>query len=218
MKNHLHSSLPRHLLTLLSGMVILCGCAQLSSFQTGRTSGKGNGEAGLAISASGITDAFETDTRATFFVGEAYGRYGVGENFDIGLKLSTGLTGVFDFKYQFIGDKISPFAMSIGPGIGFQGAIAETALVQLHLPVHMSYHPNEKLAVYASPRYIAQVITGEGSANYLGSSIGFESGDNVRFGLEASYFRLLNDTEVDGLGVGLFQFGGGVKFRIFGDN
>ncbi|MBK8501435.1 MAG: hypothetical protein IPL46_04065 [Saprospiraceae bacterium] len=196
--------------------LLLTSCAQLSSFQTGRTSGKGNGEVGIAASASGISDAFETDASATFFVGEAYGRYGVGENFDIGLKLSTALTGVFDFKYQILGDKISPFAMSIGPGIGFQGAIAET-LVQLHFPLHLSYHPNEKLAIYASPRYISQLVTGGGSANYLGSSLGFETGEQVRFVLEASYFKLLNDIEIDGFGLGLFQFGGGVKFRIFGN-
>jgi hypothetical protein len=131
------------LVVLLHSSLLFIGCAQLSSFQTGRTSGKGNGEAGIAASASGITDAFDTDANATFFVGEAYGRYGVSENFDIGLKLSTGLTGVFDFKYQIVGDRISPFAMSIGPGVGFQGAIAESALIQLHLPLHMSYHPNE---------------------------------------------------------------------------
>lgn len=203
------------LMPLLFLLLILNSCAQLSSFQTGRTSGKGNGEGGIAVSASGISDAFDTDSRAVFFVGEAFARYGVGENFDIGLKLSTGLTGVFDFKYQIVGDKISPFAMSLGPGIGFSGAIAETSLVQLHLPVHMSYHPNKRSAIYASPRFISQIVTGEGSANYLGSSIGFETGENVRFVLEGSYFRILNGEEVAGLGVGLFQFGGGVKFRIF---
>lgn len=207
---------PLNLFFFATIITLISSCAQLSSFQTGRTSGKGNGEAGISISASGILDAFDTDTRATFFIGEAYGRYGVGENFDIGLKLSTGLTGVFDFKYQIVGDKISPFAMSIGPGIGFQGAIAGTSLVQLHLPIHMSYHPNTRSAIYASPRYISQIITGEGSANYLGSSLGFETGENVRFVLEGSYFRLLSGNEVDGLGVALFQFGGGVKFRIFG--
>lgn len=211
----------RHVFHLL-GIVFPCAfmlssCAQLSSFQTGRTSGKGNGEAGMAMSASGITQAFDTDGSATFVILEAFGRYGLAENFDIGLKISTGLTGVIDFKYQIAGDKTSPFAMSVGPGIGFQGAIAGTSLLQLHLPLHMSYHPSERLAIYASPRYISQVITGSGSANYFGSSLGFESGDKVRFVLEASYFRLLNDTEVDGLGIGLFQFGGGLKFRIFGN-
>lgn len=189
-------------------------CAQLSSFQTGRTLGQGNGEMGLALSASGITEAFDLDGSATFFVAEAFGRYGVSDNFDIGLKLSTGLTGVVDFKYQFVGDKTTPFAMSVGPGFGFQGAIAETSLIQLHLPLHMSYHPNEKSAVYASPRYISQIVTGEGSANYLGSSLGYENGDRVRFVVEGSYFRLLSGREVDGLGVGLFQFGAGIKFRI----
>jgi hypothetical protein len=196
----------------------LTNCAQLSSFQTGRTLGQGNGEAGAALSASGISDAFDVDANATFFVAEAFGRYGISENFDIGLKLSTGLTGVVDFKYQFIGDKTAPFAMSVGPGFGFQGAIAETSLIQLHLPLHMSYHPNEKSAVYASPRYISQIVTGEGSANYLGSSLGYENGDKVRFVLEGSYFRLLSGREVDGLGLGLFQIGAGLKFRIFKNN
>lgn len=197
--------------------LMLTSCAQLSSFQTGRTSGKGNGEAGTALSASGITQAFDAEASATFFIVEAFGRYGIAENFDIGLKLSTGLTGVIDFKYQIAGDKTSPFAMSVGPGIGFQGDIAGTSLLQLHLPLHMSYHPSERMAIYASPRYISQVITGGGSANYFGSSLGFETGEKVRFVLEASYFRLLNDREVDGLGIGLFQFGGGLKFRIFGN-
>jgi hypothetical protein len=214
-------ALPDHrTLFTLSLLALSCimfvSCAQLSSFQTGRTNGKGNVEAGMAISASGISQVFDSDTRAVFFVGEVFGRYGVTENFDLGLKFSTGLSGVMDLKYQVAGDKTSAFAMSVGPGFGFQGAIAESAVIQLHFPLHMSYHPTERMAVYTSPRYISQIITGEGSANYFGTSIGFETGGNARLVLEGSYFHLINDTEAGGLGVGLFQFGGGIKFRIFG--
>ena len=45
--------------------------------------------------------------------------------------------------------------------------------------------------------------------------MGYENGENVRFIVEGSYFRLLSGREVDGLGIGLFQLGAGLKFRIF---
>lgn len=199
---------------------LLGSCVQLSTFQTAKTVGKGNGEVLVALGGGGISEGF-ADESLGFGTFEIAGRYGVGEKVDLGVKISHFASYLFDVKYQFVGDEDSKFAMATGPGIGLYAFGFGTTLMQATLPLHMSVHPSERLGIYLTPRYSAQfALGGEGSLNYLGGSVGVEIGERVRFGTDISYLRLLDDV-VDGdtfedFGVGLFQFGIGVKFRING--
>ncbi len=202
-------------------VLIFSNCAQLSSFTTAKSVGKNNAEIGFAASGAGFTDFINNvdDETAVLPVFEFWGRYGVGEKMDLGLKLSTGLSGVFDLKYQFLGDRQSLFAMALGGGLGFQGGTLDALLLQGHVPLFISVHPTEKFAIYTNPRFISQFIPGEGSLNYGGASIGLEFGSRVKFNIEGNYFKILGDLDdvgsaFDEFGVGLYQIGLGLKFLI----
>lgn len=205
---------------VLGATLMLQGCIQLSTFQTAKTVGDGNGEILVAFGGGGITDAFEGGS-AGFGTFELAGRLGVGERTDFGLKISHFTSYLADVKYQFVGDQDSKFAMATGPGIGLYAFGFGSTIFQGTLPLHMSVHPSEKFAVYLTPRYSGQYLVGDnsGSLHYLGGSIGFEAGRNVRFGTDISYMGLLNDSSdpndsFEDFGLGLFQVGLGVKFRI----
>lgn len=204
-------------------ILIMSSCVQLSTFQTAKPVPKGDGEIMIAIGGGGITDGFG-DESVGFGTFEVAGRMGVGEKVDIGLKISHFISYVADVKYQFVGDQTSKFAMATGPGFGVYAFGLGTTIAQFTLPLHMSVHPSERLGIYFTPRYSGQFAFGDesGSLNYLGGSVGVETGKNVKFGLDVSYLKLLNDQDVDGdtfedFGLGLFQIGLGVKFRINGN-
>lgn len=199
----------------LLGLFLLASCAQISSFQTGRTTPKNEGEFGASINVAGISEGFDGGSYAAGVL-ELWGKYGVGEKTDIGLKLSTGLTFVFDVKQQLAGDQQSKFALAVGGVAG--GFLAGEFVHQFHLPLYLSLHPSDRIAWYLTPRYINQGIFGKGHVNYLGSSIGVLFGHNVKFGLDLSYAGALTNTpeglQNSNLGVGLFNVGWGVKVPI----
>lgn len=207
--------------SLLAVALLACSsCVQLSTFQTAKTLEKGEGEVLIAIGGGGITEGFG-DESAGFGTFEVAGRMGVGEKVDIGLKISHFISYLADVKYQFVGDKQSNFAMATGPGVGIYAFGLGTTIAQFTLPLHMSVHPSERLGIYFTPRYSGQFALGDGggSLNYLGGSVGLEAGDRVRFGADISYLHLLDDIEDDDgtfedFGLGLFQVGFGIKFRI----
>lgn len=209
------------IVTLVAIVALFSNCAQLSSFTTAKSVGKNNAEIGFAASGAGFTDFINNvdDETAVLPVFEFWGRYGVGEKMDLGLKLSTGLSGVFDAKYQFLGDRQSTFAMALGGGLGFQGGTLDAFLLQGHVPLYISVHPTEKFAIYTNPRFISQFIPGEGSLNYGGASFGVEFGKRVKLNIEGNYFKILGDLEdidsaFDEFGVGLYQIGLGLRFVI----
>ncbi|HLF65490.1 MAG TPA: hypothetical protein VI603_17115 [Saprospiraceae bacterium] len=210
----------KSLVLLLPVALLMSSCIQLSTFQTAKTVGKGNGEILIAIGGGGVSESFEDNSSIGFGTFELGGRLGVSEKVDIGLKVSHFVSYLVDVKYQFVGDQSSKFAMATGPGIGLYAFGFGTTLFQATLPLHMSVHPSERFGIYFTPRYSAQFAVGEGSGslNYLGGSVGFEAGQNVRFGTDISYMRLLDDVVDDSsftdFGLGLFQVGVGVKFRI----
>lgn len=214
----------RTLFFLVAGTFTLGSCVQLSTFQTAKTVGDGNGEILVAFGAGGVTNQFDEEG-GTFGFGtfELAGRLGIGEKTDVGFKISHFSSYMVDLKYQFVGDQKSGFAMATGPGIGLYAfGFGEGVIMQGSVPLHMSIHPSEKLGIYLTPRYSGQFLIGNDFEvlHYLGGSVGFEAGRNVRFGTDISYLRAVGNNEIGNLfedfGLGLFQVGFGVKFRIQG--
>ena len=214
----------RHLILLCSIVLILSsGCLQISSFQTAKTTPKDEGTIAVALGGLGVTDPF--DSGDSFGVGtfEIMGRMGVGEKTDIGLKLSSFSSFLFDVKHQIVGDQHSSFAMALGPSLGFQAFVGTSLLMQAHLPIHMSVHPSDRFAYYLTPRYATQFAFSGGALHYAGGSTGFEIGRKTKFGMDISYMGILNDGDADGdvfedFGLGLFQVAFGVKFKIGANN
>ncbi|MDX1478663.1 MAG: hypothetical protein R3301_13215 [Saprospiraceae bacterium] len=209
------------LIAVLS-LLALPGCIQVSSWQTARTVGEHNGEILVAFGALGISDPLGEDADAGVGTMELMGRYGVSETVDIGLKISSFSSYVFDAKFQVVGDRTTSFGLALGPGIGITAFVGSNGIFQGHLPVHMSVHPSERFAFYFTPRYSSQFTFGDGALHYLGGSLGLEFGRKVKFGLDVSFAELLNDTDADDVfedfGLRLFQVGFGAKFRIQGQS
>lgn len=217
-------------LLLGSVLVFLSSCASISGFQTGRTVGAESGEIMFSINGTRTPDFDELDSESdsvnvnndfSIFAPniEIGGRYGISEKVDFGIRANTNLNIFADVKYQFVGDQESPFAMSAGFGLGMFGFVSTSGgLFNFQIPLYASYHPQDNLDLYISPRYIGQWGTtfGESSGliNYFGANAGFLTGRKTKFGIDVAYYGLSNsDTGFDDT---LFQIGFGMKFKIGG--
>ena len=114
-------------------------------------------------------------------------KVGLGHNTDIGIGLSLGNvffgSGEIELKHQLIGNQNSKFALSAGLKYNFQNYFG-IRLNQLTVPVYASYHLNDKLAFYSSPRFV-QMRTSDENLNYFGIVNGINlSVNNVDFYLE----------------------------------
>jgi hypothetical protein len=230
-KNQQNMKLQMHWVALVGVVALftLGSCAQYSGFQTAKTVGQGAGEFYLA--AGGLNTQVELGNDSTIIqeefgvvvpVFELGGRVGVIDDLDIGLKISSTLNILLDAKYQFIGDQDdSKFAMAVGGAFGYQGGFGSFQIFQAQLPLYVSYHPVDAFAIYGIPRYAVQFATGDGAGtvNNAGFSLGIEAGRKVRFGLDFSYFEILNLEAQDIFDIPNFwQIGAGVKFRFGGNN
>lgn len=213
---NLHSTLTPFLFII--GLAILTSCGQLSSFQTGKTLGKGETTLGASVLGYGVTDpdANGGDIGAGVFpYAEFYGNYGVGEAVDLGLKVSTGGNLQLSGKYQFVGDAESAFAAAIGGGFELQASnFSENVVFRTHLPLYLSYHPSSEDAVYLTPRWAYQVVTNDNNSNFLGGSLGYarEFSPKVTGMLEGSYY--LPSTQNSTTSAQVYQFGVGVAFHL----
>jgi hypothetical protein len=190
-------------LSLLAGLsFIFTGCFSFSNFQTGRTIGKNKTELGLSINYMGYTES-NLQGSVGLPVVEFAGKYGISENVDIGIRLANFGFINADVKYQFWGDKESPFAMATGFGaggtfIGFNvGSTTEgLGFYQLEVPLHMSYHPVKNFAVYLSPRYIGFGAFAGGVGGYVNSLVfspGIEFGNRVKIGVNYNLVLPIQD-------------------------
>jgi hypothetical protein len=222
MKNHSHHQATFTCLILC--LFLFSNCAQITSFQTAKTIPKDEGEITVSLGAFGIRDQFDGGGAVGAVNLEFMGRTGVGEKSDIGLHISSFSTIVFDYKYQFVGDRYSKFAMATGPGVGFSAFGFGAVIGQFQLPLHMSAHPSKQFGLYFTPKYINQFIIGggeDGFIHYAGGSIGIEAGRRTKFGADISCASVINQNEefdLNNLGLGLFHIGIGVKFHIGGQD
>ena len=161
----------KRLLVFSLVLVTQCGCLTLTASETGRTVGKGTAE--ITVSAASGTYADQSiggpsdDGRDDAADEDAYpGRYipvvevggiiGIGENTDLGFQVDTAQFFSARVKQQLLGTKSSFFAASIGLEGGINpGAFAFGGVAYWYgtVPVYLSLHPREKIALYAVPRY-----------------------------------------------------------------
>ena len=168
------------ILFLLISIIFFTGCASLTGYQDGKSIGEGNGEAIISLNFSqspSFTDLVDSSgineiTRFAFPNIEVGGRYGATEKLDVTLRMNTNLNIALGAKYQVVGNRTSDFALGIGAEAGTFGLI--TGLWNVQVPVFASFHPNERMAIYISPRYIYQFTTigGRTDWSYLGGNLG----------------------------------------------
>lgn len=217
-------SFPSSIQTLFAGYVflfVLSSCASLTGFQDGRTMGEDNGDGAISLNFtqgpafSNFGDSLQAENIVSvpFPNIEVGGRYGVIDKLDLMVKVNTNLNFAIGAKYQLWGEPQSKFAFAAGAEAGTFGLFL--GIWNLHLPLYASYHPSEKIAFYASPRYVYQFNSfGEilSSWNYLGGNAGILMGRKHKFGVDFGYYRVsipeLNNPILINIGVGgKFFFG-----------
>ena len=202
-------------------LIFFESCASMTGFQDGRTLGKEKSEVSISLNVSQTPDFFFDENDQTFNNAyifpnlEVTGKYGVSQNFDIGLKINTNLNFSATGKYQFIGDKQSKVAMGVGAEVGTFGLFY--SLWNAQLPLYFSLHPSQKFSWYLSPRFIYQFSTADlgTSINYLGANTGILYGSRHKFGIDFGYYSLSNSDTY--LSSSLFNIGVCGKF-VFGGN
>jgi len=199
--------------------LLLSGCVSMSTMQTGRTVGQGNSE--VNVGGSGVKYAFvlgieELDTASVSApMLEADFRYGVTDKLDIGGKVSLlGTSGLYG-KYQFLGDRESVLAGSVGAGfsylqLGAESGIDETSfsIFDFTVPVYFSVHPVKWIGIYATPRYTLRLVGG--ASHWFGGTGGIRLGN--RFGGFAEYSLFTSSSATTNLS----QVAFGLSFGIGG--
>jgi hypothetical protein len=131
----------------------------------------------------------EDYSRYTIPLAEVYYQRGVAKNVDLGLKLGLSSSFTADVKWQFHGDKRSKIAASTGLVVGSLGIGPFAG--QAQVPLYLSWHKNEKTAIYLTPRYTLLVFPKEERTyhGYSGST-GVIFGKRTKFALDFSYLYL----------------------------
>ncbi len=200
-----------NLLFILAALFLFTSCASFTGFQTGRTSGKGNMVLTGSINMQG--DRPEINTESTRLnrgraILEIHTQHGIGENTDIGLKLST--AGIFsvDVKQQIVGGKDRKFALSTGLAFGSSLFVA----LYSQVPLYLSFHPQKNLAFYVNPRlttYNYNVFGANDFTFYRSGSAGVLFGERIKVGIDLSYsqipidFGLNSDADIFSIGLGV---------------
>jgi hypothetical protein len=222
-----HRSFPSPIQTLFAGfiaMIVFSSCASLTGFQDGRTLGEENGEGSISLNftqgptLNNIGDSVLVNNdivRLAFPNIELGGRYGIIDKLDLTVKVNTNLNFALGAKYQLWGEPQSKFAIAAGAEAGTFGLFL--GVWNMQVPLYFSFHPNDKITFYASPRYVYQFNTfGEllTSWNYLGGNTGILIGNKNKLGIDIGYYRVsIPDLNTPGL----LNIGVGGKF-FFGNN
>lgn len=192
------------LLFMLALATVATGCVNMSTLQTARTVPVGEYElisgGGYYLSPilSEVSASTENSENEVKLVGVPYleigGRVGMVDYLDLGLKITIPGTIALDVKYQFL--DLDGFAMAVGGGIGYlhyettsHDTKFTNEIIDLMLPLFISYHFNEAFAVYGSPKYVMRVhLTGDADpSQLLGAGGGFRIGEEVGIYIEATY-------------------------------
>ena len=178
------------------------GCVSLNSHQTGKTLGKGNYNFSGNVLA-GRSPLLSSDVFDKAYHFEVGGMYGTEDNIDIGVKVNSSLFFTMMGKYQWLGDKQSAIASSIGVDIGAAPLYVITGIMTYSGSVafYNSYHPSEHFAIVFSPRFIhystATWTLGNKSHYHYplyGYSTGIIVGKKHQFSFEISQFTTIEDT------------------------
>ncbi len=187
-------------LVILCGLIFLSSCAQFTRYQTGRTLGKGNTMIGAKASLAGV--AVNQPGLTAFPELGAYVQYGIIDDLDIGVSISSN-TSVMGFtKYQFLGDKYSKFAGSIELDVesvlGGNELYDGTYPLRFAISAPLSMHQNN-FAYILQPQYLnQQIVNDNNSSHFLGSTFGYykETQKRFDFSLGLTYMFVYNQNFV----------------------
>ncbi len=143
----------------------------------------------------------DTDPVVPIPVFEIYGKYGVTDRIDLGLRYSNFSVITVDYKHQLFGDLESVYAIATGASVG--GSIIridwdnyKARFFQYEIPVHLSIHPAPWFTAGISPKYTGIGVSSSNGfevMHLVGVTPGIEIGDRFRGMLSYSYLVPLNE-------------------------
>lgn len=180
-------------------------CINMSSMQTGKTVGQDNTHIGVGGGyidhTLDLEDVDLDDPSFSVPYLEASATHGLTDQLDIGASFT--LIGTIDLnaKYQFLGGPNNDFAGSIGVGAGGL-PFGDFTMYDFTIPAYFSHHPSERIAIYATPRFILRGIEDQ-TTTWGGSTIGARIGEGTAFILEGGYYVGQDDLNITQATVGL---------------
>lgn len=179
---------------------ILANCASVSTLQTGRVLKKGDSFHSVGVASYTSDDFLGGDDLSIPLIEYTY-RRGMWQDIDVGIKFAIIGSTVIDAKYNLVdGDK---FALATGLGLGylsFESDIGtqktESTIIDLILPLYLSYDVGEKVTLYSAAKYFLRSISTDQSTDVGDGSMA--SGTlGVQWGRESGVF--LEGTLITGL-------------------
>jgi hypothetical protein len=204
-------------------LLTLNGCLSYTSFEDGKTIGKGKLEImpSLNIHQAPSITFFDNENRLEDIPIIIYPniamsfKYGIGNKTDLYVRAATNLGINTGFKHQLIGDSRSKFALSTGADIGIllvPEILQDDYLIpNVQIPIYTSYHPSEKVSLYLTPRYVYQLKSGKdiNDYHYNGGNFGVIYGKKNKIGLDLGIYS----AQVRDLGrIHILNVGVGAKF------
>jgi len=190
-----------HALAVIVGVMLICGCASISTFQTARTLKPGETRKGVDITAGNpwISESWGEREAKKFLVErspilpwlEFWFRKGLSKNLDWGVK-TWGLLqgGMLDLKHQFLSDQSSwQLAGSLGVGFSVRLESLEegASFFDLYLPFYISRDFGKSCTFYMSPKYVHRVVVGAYPSVTNRQSNAFGAGVGISFPLRSGF-------------------------------
>lgn len=180
------------ILSFLGLIGLLCSsCTTFNNMSTGRTLGKGKNE----FIPSMASFYAKGDLTPPVLPQLIYNR-GITDRLDGGFNFSFGMIGL-QTKYQIFGDQKSEWCAAMGLSFTYFGAgldsggnedALDVSLSNLTFPLHLSWHPDDRLALYFSPKY--SILGGKASlignnssdrVSLIGFTPGLEIGRKIKY-------------------------------------
>ncbi len=216
---------PSALAALLCAAALAPGCVSISSVQTARTLRPGQvqvqgGAGSVTLTEASRSSSFDQNgneiqgalTESSVPVPEIeFGaRFGITDYVDAGLKVSLPSSVMADVKLQLV--DTPNFAVAVGAGLGYQSFSfldVDMSVVDLFVPVYLSYDVSKWIALYASPKYYARIASGSSQTSssnasdywhMFGATAGVRVGHDFGLFIEATRLHVLNaSADMDGL-------------------
>lgn len=198
-------------LTLIIGIT---GCVNTSALQTARALEPGQQRilvgggfyASPSVNASTSETSGEDVSLSLPYIELGY-RRGIVDRFELGAKITVPGTVGLDGKYQLVNAGKLAFAAGLGAGYlkissGSDESEVSTQLIDVTVPLYVSYDLASAFAVYASPKYVlrfasssdASGMSSSATSSLAGATAGIRIGNRKGIFLETSYLKDISST------------------------
>lgn len=148
---------------------LICGCANLSNFQTAEVVEGGSSRSTFGVTAAEITTDVDPEDliwEDTYYVLEYGARFGLANRVDAGVKfyLNSYVTGIVgDLKFQFIDTKFLDTSIDLGLGVA---GIEQMTVYDLSSSLLLTFNISEKFSITLVPRVINRSMNSAGEEEW----------------------------------------------------